>query len=101
LNDPCAQRCGLSSIDVVISSSLNVATVVFKINGTACIVGLCNGTVSDLWPIRPLQQCAAGLLLWARLVGDIDRLLHNRQRNSTRPQHGAQQQMLVVPLFYS
>jgi len=39
------------------------------------------------------------LLLWARLVGDIDRLLHNRQRNSTRPQHGAQQQMLVVPLF--
>jgi len=34
--------------------------------------GLCNGTVS-VCPIRPLQQRAAGLLLWA---ADIDRLLH-------------------------
>jgi len=47
--------------------------------------------------IRPLQQCAAGLLLWARRVGDIDRLLHDRRRSSTGPQHGAQQQMRVVP----
>jgi len=58
--------------------------------GTARIVyaerGLCNGTVSvrlsvcpSLWPIRPLQQRAAGLLLWARRVGDIDRLLHSRR----------------------
>jgi len=39
-------------------------------------------------PVRPLQQRAAGLLLWARWVGDIDQL-----------QHGAQQQMRVVPRF--
>ena len=30
-----------------------------------------------------LQQRAAGLLLWARQVGDIDRLLHGRRRGST------------------
>jgi len=30
-----------------------------------------------------LQQSAAGLLLWARQVGDIDRLLHGRRRGST------------------
>jgi len=44
-------------------------------------------------PIRSLQQRAAGLLLWARRVGDIDRLLHGRRRGSMEPQHGAQQQM--------
>jgi len=31
---------------------------------------------------RPLQQRAAGLLLWARRAGDIDRLLHGRRRRS-------------------
>jgi len=30
-----------------------------------------------------VQQRAAGLLLWARRVGDIDRLLHGRRRSST------------------
>jgi len=30
----------------------------------------------------PVQQSAAGLLLWARRVGDIDRLLHGRRRSS-------------------
>jgi len=44
-----------------------------------------------------LQQRAAGLLLWARQVGDIDRLLHGRRRSSTGPPHGAQQQMRAVP----
>jgi len=44
-------------------------------------------------PIRSLQQRAAGLLLWARRVGDIDRLLHGPRRGSMEPQHGAQQQM--------
>jgi len=29
---------------------------------------------------RPLQQLAAGLLLWARREGDIDRLLHGSRR---------------------
>jgi len=48
-------------------------------------------------PIRSLQQRAPGLLLWARRVGDIDRLLHGRRRSSTGPQHGAQQQMRAVP----
>ena len=50
-------------------------------------------------PIRPLRQRAAGLLLWARRVGDIDRLLHGRRRCSTGSQHHAQQQMRVVPRF--
>jgi len=40
---------------------------------------------------RPLQQLAAGLLLWARREGDIDRLLHGSRRPAaTAPQqHGA------------
>jgi len=43
-------------------------------------------------PIHPLKQHAAGLLLlWARRVEDIDRLLHGLRRTSTGPQHGAQQ----------
>jgi len=50
-------------------------------------------------PIFPLQQRAAGLLLWARRVADIDRLLHGRRRSSTEPQHGVQQQMRAVPRF--
>jgi len=41
--------------------------------------GLCNGKVSvrpSVCPsYRPLQRRAAGLLLWARRAGDIDRLL--------------------------
>jgi len=47
--------------------------------------GLRNGTVSvrlSVCPARPLQQRAAGLLLWARRLGDIDRLLHGRCRSS-------------------
>jgi len=32
--------------------------------------------------IRPLQQRAAGLLLWAQQLGDIDRLLHGRRRST-------------------
>jgi len=30
----------------------------------------------------PLRQRTAGLLLWARRVGDVDRLLHGRRRRS-------------------
>jgi len=48
-------------------------------------------------PIHPLQLRAASLLLWVRRKRDIDRLLHDRRRSSTRSQHGAQQQMRVVP----
>jgi len=60
--------------------------------------GRCNRTVSFRpSSIRPLQQRAAGLLLWVRQLADIDRLLHGRRRSSTVPQHGAQQQMRVVP----
>jgi len=51
--------------------------------------------------IRLVQQRAAGLLLWARPAGDIDRLLHSRRRSSTGPQYGAQQQMRAVPRFQS
>jgi len=47
--------------------------------------------------IRPLEQRAAGLLLCARRKGDIDRLSPDRLCSSTEPQHGAQQQMRVVP----
>jgi len=50
-------------------------------------------------PIRPLQQRATGLLLWARRVEDIDRMLHGRRRSSTGPQHGMWQQMRAVPCF--
>jgi len=48
--------------------------------------GRCNGTVSfrpSVCPIRPLQQRAAGLLLWVRQLADVDRLLHGRRRSST------------------
>jgi len=41
-----------------------------------------------------------GLLLWARLPGGIDRLLHGRWAGgaaAAAPQHGAQQQMRAVP----
>jgi len=38
------------------------------------------------------------LLLWARLAGDIERLLHGWRRSTLPlPQHGAQQQMRAVP----
>ena len=46
-------------------------------------------------PIRPPHAAAAGLLLWARRLGDIDRLLHGRRSAAAAPQHGAQQQMRV------
>jgi len=47
------------------------------------------------------SPAAAGLMLWARHVRDIDRLLHGRRRRrtSTGPQHGAQQQMRAVSCF--
>jgi len=35
-----------------------------------------------LWFIRPRQQRVTGLLLWARQVEDIDRLLHQRRANA-------------------
>jgi len=57
------------------------------------------GVRPSVCPIRPLQQRAEGLLLWARRVGDIDRLLHGRRRSSKGPQHGARQWMRVVPRF--
>jgi len=47
-------------------------------------------------PICPLQQRAAGLLLWARWVGDIDRVLHDRHRSSMGPQHGTQQLVSAI-----
>ena len=34
------------------------------------------GVCPSVSSIRPLLQRAAGLLLWARRVGDIDQLLH-------------------------
>ena len=46
---------------------------------------------------RPPHAAAAGLLLWARRSGDIDRLLHGRRSAAAAPQHGAQQQMRAVP----
>ena len=36
----------------------------------------CPSLCPSVCPIRPLQQRAAGLLLWARWVGEIVRLLH-------------------------
>ena len=59
------------------------------------------GTVrcSSVCPFRQLQQRAAGLLLCARRVRDIDPLVHGKGRSSTVPQHGVQQQMRVVLRF--
>jgi len=60
------------------------------------------GTVSvclSVCPTRRLQQRAAGLLLWARRVGDIDRLLHGLRGSSTGQQHATQQQTRAVPRF--
>ena len=37
----------------------------------------------SVYPGRQLQQRAVGLLLWARRVRDVDRLLHGRRRSST------------------
>jgi len=71
-------------------TSINIAI------GTAGVVCRVRPSVC---PIRPLQQRAAGLLLWARRAGDIDRLLHGRRRSSTGPQHGEPQMMRAVPLF--
>jgi len=44
---------------------------------------------------RRMSRCmhAAGLLLWARGAGDIDRLLHDRRSAAAAPQHSAQQQI--------
>jgi len=39
----------------------------------------CPSVCPSVFPIRPLQQPAAGLLLWARQVGHIDRLLQQRR----------------------
>jgi len=71
--------------------SINIAI------GTARVV--CVSVRLSVCPIRPLQQRAAGLLLWARRAGDIDRLLHGRRHSSTGPQHGKLQKMRAVPLF--
>jgi len=46
-------------------------------------------------PIRPPHAAAAGLLLWTRRAGDVDRLLPGGQQQP-RPQHGAQQQVRAV-----
>jgi len=37
----------------------------------------------SVYSIRPLQQCAAGLLLWARWVKNIYLLLHGRRHHTT------------------
>ena len=58
------------------------------------------GVRLSVCPIRQLLQRTAGLLLWARWAGDIDRLLHGRHRSSTEPQQQcAQQQMRAVTRF--
>jgi len=59
--------------------------------------GSMHGVRPSVCHIRLLQQRAAGLLLWARRVGDIDRLLHGWRRSSAAPQYSAQQEMWAVP----
>jgi len=44
---------------------------------------------SSVCSIRPLQQSAAGLLLWARPAADIDRLLHGAQQAARRANAGS------------
>jgi len=61
--------------------------LIFIIIGTAGIV-MRAGCVTEtelrlsVCPIRPPYAAAAGLLLWARRVEDIDRLLHGRRENA-------------------
>jgi len=60
------------------------------------------GVCTSVCPIRPLQQRAAGLLLWAPRAGDIDRLLLGASAAGAAPfdpnsqHHGGQQQMRAV-----
>jgi len=51
---------------------------------------ICRASVgASVYPIRPTHSAAAaGLLLWARRPGDIDRLLHGRRSAAAAPQHG-------------
>jgi len=70
--------------------------------GAARIVGGAGST--KRYDVRPSVRlsvpfAAAGLLLWARRVGHIDRLLYGQPCSSTRTQHSAQQQMRAVPRF--
>ena len=52
---------------------------------------------SSVCPIcRPLQQRAAGLLLRARVSGDIDQLLHGQRPAATAPQQHAGQQQRIA-----
>ena len=86
--------------DNILFVYMRVHAVVHTI-GTARIVCAAGslqryGVRPSVCRIRPLQQRAAGLLLWARRV-DVDRLLHGWRRSSTGPQHGMQQQMRAVP----
>jgi len=45
-------------------------------------------------PIRPPHDAAAGLLLWARRPGDIDRLLHGQPAGGHQQPRGG---MRAVP----
>jgi len=49
--------------------------------------------------IRPPHHAAAGLLLWARRAGDIDRLLHGRRSAAAAPQQ--MRAVLPVPACYN
>jgi len=50
-------------------------------------------------PIRPLHQRAAGLLLWARRVGDIDCFLYDRCRSMARSRKCGQCHAFSVPML--
>jgi len=49
---------------------------VIGMRSRVCVTFRCPSLCPSVCPICPLQQRAAGLLLWARLVGNIVRLLH-------------------------
>jgi len=55
------------------------------------------GVRPSVCPSSHHAAAAAGLLLWARRAGDIDRLLHGWRSAAVAPQHGAQQQMRAMP----
>ena len=92
-----AQKCATTLCTVTINQQTNrprLITITFLHCSHSMRQDICNGMVSFCLFVRLsapdidryIEQHAAGLLLWVRRVGDIDRLLHGRRPAATAPQ---------------
>jgi len=92
-----AQKCATTLCTVTINQQTNwprLIIITFLHCSHSMRQDICNGTVSVCLSVRLsvpaidryIEQHAAGLLLWVRRVGDIDRLLHGRRPAATAPQ---------------